>query len=113
METMDKVNRLMSLWFLTLEKQSCEHLQSNAKGVLQAALLSFVSLRFTPRHLEFHSHPNDLQRSFLIRRLYFDYYTSFNISVHINEENKAIILVSLDRYRKYKYLFLNKYLKLY
>lgn len=105
-DRLDSVNdlyRVISLWFLTLEKQSCEHLmKSSAGNVLQAFVLSLIGLRFTPRHIEFHSHPNDLQRSFLIRRLMYDDKTLLNISVIINDENKALIRVSIENHNKLK-----------
>lgn len=88
----------MSLWFLTLEKQSCDHLlRSGARGVLEAAILSLSGLRFAPKHLEFHSHPSDLQRPFLVRRLLYGNDTALNISVLITDENKALIQVALDQ----------------
>lgn len=87
----------MKLWYLTLEKQSCEHLlQSGAYGVLQATILSLIGLRFTSNHLEFNSHPSDLQRPFLVRRLIYGNFSSLNLSVQITEENKALIQVSID-----------------
>lgn len=89
------------MWYLTLEKHSCEHLlQSGARGVLQATLLSLSGLRFTTKHLEFRSHPSELQRPFLVRRLYYGNDTAINISVHITEENKAQIQIALDHYSK-------------
>ncbi|UXI18051.1 transcriptional repressor protein YY1-like [Sarcoptes scabiei] len=98
LDSIKELHRVIALWFLTLEKQSCDHLiQSSANDVLQAVLLSLVGLRFTPKHLEFHSHPSDLQRSFLARNLLYDEQNAFNISVNINDDNKALILVSLDR----------------
>ena len=99
---MADLQSVISLWYLTLEKQSCEHLiKSDARGVLQAMLLSLVGLRFTPKHLEFHSHPSDLQRPFIVRRLSYGNDTLMNISVLITDENKAQIQVALDQYSKF------------
>ena len=76
-------------------------MKSSAGNVLQAFVLSLIGLRFTPRHIEFHSHPNDLQRSFLIRRLMYDDKTLLNISIVINDENKALIRVSIENHSKF------------
>lgn len=94
---MSDLQNVVSLWYLTLEKLSCEHLlQSGAQGVLQAAILSLTGLRFSSSHLEFNSQPSDLQRPFLVRRLFYGNDTAVNLSVSITEENKAMIQVSLD-----------------
>ena len=74
-------------------------LQSGAKGVLQAAILSLAGLRFSLNHLEFNANPSDLQRPFLVRRLFYGNETALNLSVSITEDNKAIIQVKLDQQR--------------
>lgn len=106
LDSLADLQNVVSLWFLTLEKQSCEHLlASGPAGVLQAAMLSLAALRFTSKHLEFNAHPSDLQRPYLARRLLFggsgsggrgEPAAAINFSVLITEDNKAKIAVAVD-----------------
>lgn len=100
LDTLADLHTVIPLWYLTLEKQSCEHLlQSGARGVLQASLLSLAGLTFSTKHLEFNSHPADLQRAFLVRRLFYSNTTWLNISISLTPENKALIQVALARHQ--------------
>lgn len=97
LDSLADLQNVISLWYLTLEKHSCELLlQSGAKGVMQAAILSLSGLHFNTKHLELNSNPSDLQRAFTTRRLYFGNDTMLNLSVLITLQNKAIMQVSLD-----------------
>lgn len=98
LETMSEVNRITSLWLLTLEKQGCHHLiNSGSQGVMQAIILSLASLQFTSHHLEFNTHPNELHRNYYIRRVVYGNGTLINITVALTDDNKAQIFVSLDK----------------
>jgi len=98
MDTLNDVNRVASLWFLTLEKQGCHHLiNSGSHGVMQAIILSMASLQFTNHHLEFNTHPNELHRNYYIRRIYYENGVLINITVALSEDNKALIYVALDK----------------
>jgi len=98
LDTFNEVNRIASLWLLTLEKRGCQHLiNSGAQGVMQAMILSFSSLKFTSHHLEFNTHPNELHRNYYIRRVIYENGTQINITVALADDNKAQIFVSLDK----------------
>jgi len=46
LETVDDVNRVVSSWLLTLEKNGCHNmLRAGTKGVVEAMVLSFGGLR--------------------------------------------------------------------
>ena len=98
LETLSEVNRIASLWLLTLEKQGCHHLiSSGAQGVMQAMILSMASLQFTHNHLEFNTPPNELHRNYYIRRIIYGNETLINITVALDHNNKAQIFVTLDK----------------
>ncbi|CAB4064278.1 unnamed protein product [Lepeophtheirus salmonis] len=68
--TVSKVNYVVKLWKLSLEKHGCHAmLKAGADGVSQAMVLSFMGLNFRQHHLELNAHPKDLHRDFYIRRL--------------------------------------------
>ena len=69
---------------------------SGADGVMQAMVLSFGALRMTNDHLEMNTHPKDLHRDQMFRRINYGNHTHVNISVEIGEDNKALLYVSLD-----------------
>ncbi|CAH0382203.1 unnamed protein product [Bemisia tabaci] len=96
--TLQEVNKVVSVWILTLEKQGCHKLMSaGANGAVQAMVLSYGSFRFSNQHLEFNIHPQFLDRDFLFRRLSYGNLTHVNVSVAIKEDNKAVLYVALDR----------------
>ncbi|KAK7870411.1 hypothetical protein R5R35_003745 [Gryllus longicercus] len=98
------VNITASKWLLTLEKQGCHNLlKAGASGVIQAIVLSVGSLRFSNQHLEFNIHPKFLHRDFLFRRIGYGNSTHVNISVVVQEDNKAVLYVALDRSDKFYY----------
>lgn len=98
MKNLDDVNNLVSSWLLTLEKQGCHNLiKAGASGVIQAMVLSFGGFRFSNQHLEFNIHPKWLHRDYLFRRINYGNMTHLNISVTVQEDNKAILEVALDR----------------
>lgn len=98
------LNNVASIWLLTLEKQGCHNLlKAGASGVNQAMILSFGSLRFSNQHLEYNIHPSKLHRDFLFRRINYGNLTHVNISVILQEDNKAAIFVALDRSDKTYY----------
>lgn len=99
LNTIDKVNTMVGMWLLTLEKQGCHQLvRAGADGVLQAMLLSFGGMRFKNQHLEFASDPKDLHRDYHFRRLSYGNATHLNITVLVQEEDyKAVIYAALDR----------------
>ncbi|CAB3382785.1 Hypothetical predicted protein [Cloeon dipterum] len=102
--TITEVENAVSLWLLTLEKQGCHNLlKAGASGVAEAMILSFGGLRFSNQHLEFNIHPKYLHRDFLFRRVSYGNLTHVNISVVVQDDNKAVILVSLDRSDKNYY----------
>ncbi|XP_069694276.1 uncharacterized protein KIAA2013 homolog isoform X2 [Periplaneta americana] len=104
LSTIDDVNTAVSLWLLTLEKQGCHNLlKAGASGVVQAMVLSFGALRFSNQHLEFNIHPKYLHRDYLFRRLNYGNLTHVNISVVVQEDNKAVLYVALDRSDKSYY----------
>lgn len=98
LDSLSDVNRITSLWILTLEKQGCQDLvKSSAEGAMQAMILSMASLEFTKHHLEFNTHPKELHRDYFIRRIHFGNDTLINITVALNDDNKAEIFVSIDK----------------
>lgn len=66
-------------------------------------ILSFGSLRFSNQHLEYNIHPSKLHRDFLFRRINYGNMTHVNISVILQEDNKAALFVALDRSDKSYY----------
>lgn len=98
MDTLEKLNKLVSTWMLTLEKQGCHNLiRAGASGVIQAMVLSFGSFRFSNQHLECNMHPKYLHRDFHFRRLNYGNRTHVNVTITVTEDNKAVINVALDR----------------
>ncbi|OXU28585.1 hypothetical protein TSAR_004806 [Trichomalopsis sarcophagae] len=96
--TIDAINELVRAWSITLEKQGCHRLMTgNPSAVLQAMVLSLGGLRFSNQHLEFNIDPQHLHRDFLFRRISYGNVTHLNISVHVNEDNRAVLGVALDR----------------
>lgn len=94
----ERVLTSANYWLLTLEKQGCYRLlRSGASGVLQGMVLSFGALKFSDQHLEFNTHPKDLHRDYLFRRLLCGNATYVNISVAVQEDNRAALYVALDR----------------
>lgn len=104
LNTLTNLNAVASVWLLTLEKQGCHNLlKAGASGVNQAMILSFGSLRFSNQHLEYNIHPSQLHRDFLFRRINYGNMTHVNISVIVQDDNKAAIFVALDRSDKTYY----------
>ncbi|KAG6443019.1 hypothetical protein O3G_MSEX002636 [Manduca sexta] len=104
LNSLGNLNAVASVWLLTLEKQGCHNLlRAGASGVNQAMILSFGSLRFSNQHLEYNIHPSKLHRDFLFRRINYGNMTHVNISVIVQEDNKAAIFVALDRSDKTYY----------
>jgi hypothetical protein len=104
LNSLANVNAIASMWLLTLEKHGCYKLMNaGASGVSQAMILSFGSLRFSNQHLEYNIHPSKLHRDFLFRRVNYGNMTHVNISVILQEDNKAAIFVALDRSDKTYY----------
>ncbi|XP_038214080.1 uncharacterized protein KIAA2013 homolog [Zerene cesonia] len=104
LNSLQNLNNVASIWMLTLEKQGCHNLlRAGASGVNQAMILSFGSLRFSNQHLEYNIHPSKLHRDFLFRRVNYGNMTHVNISVILQEDNKAAIFVALDRSDKTYY----------
>jgi len=94
----DEVNRVISLWLLTLSKQGCQPLlNGGADGVLQAMILSFGAFKFANHHLEFGTHPSELHRDYFFRRISYGNATHLNVSVQVGDDNKALLYVALDR----------------
>ena len=93
-----KVQRVTSLWLLTLEKNGCQNLLSaGAEGTLQAVILSFVGMQFHQNHLEMGIHPKELHRDYFLRRVRYNNATSVNITMSVGEDYKASIYVALDK----------------
>ena len=68
LDTIQDVNRVASLWMITLDKQGCHQLvRTGADGVIQAMMLSFGGLLFKNQHLEFNNHPQNLHRDYFFR----------------------------------------------
>lgn len=104
LNSLTNLNTVASVWLLTLEKQGCHNLlRAGASGVNQAMILSFGSLRFSNQHLEYNIHPSKLHRDFLFRRINYGNMTHVNISIILQEDNKAAIFVALDRSDKTYY----------
>lgn len=104
LNSLANLNTVASVWLLTLEKQGCHNLlKAGASGVNQAMILSFGSLHFSNQHLEYNIHPSKLHRDFLFRRVNYGNMTHVNISVILQEDNKAAIFVALDRSDKTYY----------
>lgn len=98
MDTLEKLNKLVSTWMLTLEKQGCHNLiRAGSSGVIQAMVLSFGSFRFSNQHLECNMHPKYLHRDFHFRRLNYGNRTHVNVTITVTDDNKAVINVALDR----------------
>ncbi|KAM7352969.1 uncharacterized protein KIAA2013 homolog [Cochliomyia hominivorax] len=98
MDSLEKLNKLVSTWMLTLEKQGCHNLiRAGSSGVIQAMVLSFGSFRFSNQHLECNMHPKYLHRDFHFRRLNYGNRTHVNVTINVTEDNKAVINVALDR----------------
>lgn len=98
LDNLYQMNTVVGAWLLTLEKQGCHNLlKAGASGVIQAMVLSFGGLRFSNQHLEFNIHPSSLHRDFFFRRLNYGNMTHVNISVVLQEDNKAAMYVALDR----------------
>ena len=91
-------------------------LKAGADGVVQAMVLSLLSLKFREEHLELNSHPKDLHRDYHIRRFFqhlsfgfkqgfnslsfrvsYGNATHLNITVAVSDENKPVLYVALDR----------------
>uniref|UniRef100_T1HAE8 Uncharacterized protein n=1 Tax=Rhodnius prolixus TaxID=13249 RepID=T1HAE8_RHOPR len=98
LKVIEEVNDIVSLWLLTLEKQGCHKLiKTGAMGVGQAMVLSFGGFRFSGQHLEFKIDPKFLHRDYIFRRIHYDDMTSINVSVTLQDDNKAQLGVSLDK----------------
>ncbi|KFM74365.1 hypothetical protein X975_10251, partial [Stegodyphus mimosarum] len=98
LKTITDVNKVVDLWFLTLTKQGCQRLLlAGAEGVMQAMLLSFGGFKFSDHHLEFDTEPKDLHRDYYFRRIIYGNATHVNVSVIVQEDNKAVIYAALDR----------------
>jgi len=97
-DSLYSVNNVVQYWFLNLEVNGCHKLLSaGADGVVQAMVLSLVGLKFRQHHLELDANPKDLHRDYQIRRISYGNATHLNISVVVNQDNKAEIEVTLDR----------------
>lgn len=103
-ESVPDINRIVSLWLMTLEKQGCHALiDSGAEGTQQALLLSLASLQFTKHHVEFNQHPKELHRDYYIRRLRYGFPVRLNLTVRVNElDNRAMLYVAIDRNEDYR-----------
>jgi hypothetical protein len=58
-------------------------------------VLSFASMAFRQQHLELNSHPKDLHRDYLMRRVSYGNSTHLNISIIVGNDNKAVLKVVL------------------
>ena len=95
------VDTVVSYWLLNLEKNGCHNLvRAGADGVMQAIVLSLPGLKFSNQHLELNVHPKELHRDLTVRRVNYGNETHINISVHVMEDNKAALFLSLDRRNK-------------
>lgn len=96
--TLEEINNLVNIWLLTLEKNGCHNLlKAGSSGLIQAMVLSFGGFRFSNNHLEFNIHPKYLHRDYHFRRLNYGNLTHVNVTVSVNDENKAVLFVSVDR----------------
>ena len=99
--TLTEVDTVVSYWLLNLEKNGCHNLvRAGADGVMQAIILSLPGLKFSNHHLELNVHPKELHRDLMVRRVNYGNETHINISIHVMEDNKAAIFVSLDKRNK-------------
>ena len=99
--TLTDVDTVVSYWLLNLEKNGCHNLvKAGADGVMQAIILSLPGLKFSNHHLELNVHPKELHRDLTVRRVNYGNETHINISIHVMEDNKAAIFVSLDKRNK-------------
>lgn len=73
--------------------------------MLQSFILSLAGLSFSPKHLEFNSHPRELQRAFTARNIQYYNETLLNLSVSITSDNKALIHVALGQHRSKMFSF--------
>jgi hypothetical protein len=64
--------------------------------MLQAILLSIGGIRFRDHHLEMYLDPKDLHRDMFFRSIHFGKSSSVNISITVNQDNRAVIDVSID-----------------
>jgi len=95
------VDTVVSYWLLNLEKNGCHNLvKAGADGVIQAMVLSLPGLKFSNQHLELNVHPKELHRDLNVRRVNYGNETHINISIHVMEDNKAAMFLSLDRRNK-------------
>merc|ERR1719500_2025797 len=95
------VDTVVSYWLLNLEKNGCHNLvKAGADGVIQAMVLSLPGLKFSNQHLELNVHPKELHRDLNVRRVNYGNETHINISIHVMEDNKATMFLSLDRRNK-------------
>ena len=95
------VDTVVSYWLLNLEKNGCHNLvKAGADGVMQAMVLSLPGLKFSNHHLELNVHPKELHRDLTIRRVNYGNETHINISIHVMEDNKAAMFLSLDKKNK-------------
>ena len=60
-------------------------------------MLSIGGLQFKDSHLEFTTHPKDLHRDYFWRRLNYGNNTHLNLSVIVDDDNKAQLRAALDR----------------
>ncbi|CAH1393596.1 unnamed protein product [Nezara viridula] len=103
LKTFKEVNESVSLWLLTLEKQGCHKLLSlGSEGVMQAMVLSFGGFHFSAHHLEFKIDPKFLHRDYVFRRIQYDFNTFINVSVTLQDDNKALLGVAVDKTEKDK-----------
>ncbi|KAF6216555.1 hypothetical protein GE061_000898 [Apolygus lucorum] len=98
LKTFKEVSEAVSLWLLTLEKQGChKFIVNGAFGVLQAMILSFGGFRFNSQHLEFKIDPKFLHRDYHFRRIRYNDRTFINVTVTLQDDNKAQLGVALDK----------------
>lgn len=98
LQTFNQMQKVVSLWLLTLEKNGCRNLMSaGAEGTMQAIILSFVGMQFHQNHLEMGIHPKELHRDYFLRRVRYSNRTSINVTMSVGEDNKASIYVVLDK----------------
>ncbi|XP_058451613.1 uncharacterized protein KIAA2013 homolog [Malaya genurostris] len=98
MTSLEELNAVVASWMLTLEKQGCHNLlKAGASGIVQAMVLSFGGFRFSNQHLELNIHPKYLHRDYDFRRLNYGNMTHVNVSIAVQDDNKAALSVVLDR----------------
>jgi len=99
--SLNGVDTVVSYWLLNLEKNGCHNLvRAGADGVMQAMVLSLPGLKFSNHHLELNVHPRELHRDLTIRRVNYGNETHINISIHVMDDNKAAMFLSLDKRNK-------------